>query len=64
MSCSAFVLLLLERRGARWLEVLFGVVIGVEAVRSEGANRRQQAEDADSPQPAGGGTRRWQLLVL
>ncbi len=32
VSCSAFVLLLLERRGARWLEALFGVVIGVEAV--------------------------------
>lgn len=31
-SCSAFVLLLLEQRGARWLEALFGVVIAVEAV--------------------------------
>lgn len=33
VSCSAFILLLLERRGARWLEALFGLVIGVEAVR-------------------------------
>lgn len=28
VSCSAFLLLLLERRGARWLEALFGTVIG------------------------------------
>jgi Mn2+/Fe2+ NRAMP family transporter len=32
VSCSAFLLLLLERRGARWLESVFGLVIGLEAV--------------------------------
>lgn len=32
VSCSAFLLLLLERRGARWLEALFGAVIGMEAI--------------------------------
>ncbi len=32
VSASAFTLLLLERRGARWLEALFGAVIAVEAV--------------------------------
>ncbi|KAL4442469.1 hypothetical protein ABPG77_005053 [Micractinium sp. CCAP 211/92] len=32
VSCSAFLLLLLERRGARWLEGLFGTIIGIEAV--------------------------------
>ena len=32
VSCSAFILLLLERRGARWLEALFGTLIALEAV--------------------------------
>lgn len=33
VSCSAFLLLLLERGGARWLEALFGTIIGSASPR-------------------------------
>lgn len=32
VSATAFLLLLVERNGARWLEALFGLIIGVEAI--------------------------------
>lgn len=58
VSCSAFVLLLLERRGARWLEALFGVVIGVEAVRVH-VDGRIMAANAVHPLPAAAAPSCW-----